>query len=139
MGRRGGEVLRTLRRTYEDWVAALDGEPVGWLGCGAGSDEPDEYAPWFELGVDPTVAGIDYLVGDPAARGQSLGSAMIAAFVDQVVFGLHPSWTQVAANPLVANRASWGALAKAGFRHVGDHDDPLGPCRLMVLDRPPSD
>lgn len=61
---------------------------------------------------------------------------MIAAFVDQVVFGLHPAWTQVAANPFVANGASWGALAKAGFRHVGDHDDRLGPCRLMARYRP---
>lgn len=40
---------------YEDWFALLDGEPVGWLGCGAAADEPDEHAPWFVLGLDPTV------------------------------------------------------------------------------------
>ena len=110
---------------------------MGWLGCGAGADEPEEYAHWFDLGLDPTVGGIDYLVADPSSRGRGLGSAMIAAFVDQIAFGLHPAWTQVAADPMVANRASWGALARAGFRHVGDHDDRLGRCRLMVLDRPP--
>lgn len=121
--------------TCEDWLAVLDGEPVGWLGCGAAADEPEEYAPWLGLGLDPTAGGIDYLVGDPAARGRGLGAAMIAAFVEQVAFGRHPGWTQAAANPLVANVASWRALASAGFRHVGDHDDPLGPCRLMAVDR----
>lgn len=121
---------------YEDWLALLDGEPIGWLGCGAATDEPEEYAPWFALGLDQTVGGIDYFVAEPGARGRGLGSTMISAFVDQVAFGLHSTWTQVAANPFVANTASWGALAKAGFRHVGDHDDPLGPCRLMALDRP---
>lgn len=121
---------------YENWLALVDDHPVGWLGCGAAADEPDEHAPWFALGLDPTVGEIDYLVAEPSLRGRGLGSAMIAAFVDQVAFGLHPGWTQVAANPMVANRASWGALAKAGFRHVGDHDDALGPCRLMAIDRP---
>lgn len=122
---------------YEDWVALANGEPVGWLGCGAAADEPVEHAPWFALGLDLTVGEIDYFVAEPGARGRGLGAAMIAAFVDQVAFGLHPAWTQVAANPMVANAASWGALAKAGFRHVGDHDDVLGPCRFMALDRHP--
>ena len=39
------------------------------------------------------------------------------------------------AAPQVANEASWRALARAGFRVAGDLDDPIGPCRLMVVDR----
>jgi RimJ/RimL family protein N-acetyltransferase len=62
---------------------------------------------------------------------------MIRAFVEDVVFPNHPQWTQVSAGPFVANEASWRALAKAGFRHLADHDggDEDGPCRVMVMDR----
>ena len=84
-----------------------------------------------------TAAGIDYLIGDPAGRGQGLGSTMIRGFVGDVVFGLHPEWTQACASPYAANTASWRALEKAGFHFVGTVDDEDGPCRLMVLNRPP--
>jgi RimJ/RimL family protein N-acetyltransferase len=61
---------------------------------------------------------------------------MIRAFVSEIVFELHPAWTQACASPLEANVASWRALARAGFRYVGTFDDELGPCRLMATDRP---
>lgn len=121
---------------YERWMATLATTPVGWLACGPADEVAEEFAPWAALGIGRNTAGIDYLVGDASARGRGLGSAMIAAFVDQVVFGHHPRWTGVAADPYVANQASWRALAKAGFEHVGDYDDVRGPCRLMALDRP---
>lgn len=126
----------------EHWIAVVDDRDVGWIQCYAAADaaedpdDPEEAQAWFELGVDPTAAGIDYLVGEPGDRGEGRGSALIRAFVDQVVFGRHPGWTQACASPYQANRASWGALAKAGFRHHGTFDDPDGPCRLMVADRP---
>jgi RimJ/RimL family protein N-acetyltransferase len=119
----------------EHWVATVDGEPVGWIQCWATGDEPDEAAQWWALGVDRTAAGIDYLIGDPATRGRGVGSAMIRAFVADIVFGLHPSWTQVGADPHVDNVASWRALEKAGFRFVGVIDGTDGPGRLMVMDR----
>ncbi|MEM9516870.1 MAG: GNAT family N-acetyltransferase, partial [Actinomycetota bacterium] len=113
----------------------LDDEPIGWIQCWDVSDEPDEVAPWHALGLGHSAAGIDYLVGDPGQRGQGLGAAMIAAFVGDVVFGAH-DWQQAAASPFDANAASWKALEKAGFRSFGTFDDPDGPCRLMVADRP---
>ena len=123
----------------EHWLALVDDRPVGWIQCYAAAESPEEAEAWFIRGVDPTAAGIDYLVGEPSARGQGLGSAMLAAFVDDVVFGRHPHWTQAAASPYVANAASWGALARAGFRHVADlpphPGDDDGPARLMVRDR----
>lgn len=121
----------------EYWLALRDGEPVGWIQCYlaadyAGEDEPEA---WWRLGVERTAAGIDYLIGDPTDRGSGLGSAMIRAFVDDVVLPLHPTWSSVCASPVAANVASWRALEKAGFVHRGDFDSQHGPCRLMVRRR----
>ena len=126
----------------EHWIATCDDRDVGWIQCWPTADEPEEAAPWFELGIARTAAGIDYLIGDPADRGRGIGSALIRAFVADVVFGRHPEWTQACAAPVVANVASWRALGKAGFRFVAVvDDDKNGPCRLMAIDRampPPS-
>ena len=123
----------------EHWIAEDHGREIGWIQCWATADCADEHEvqQWWALGIERTAAGIDYLVGDPADRRRGIGSEMIRRFVAEVVFGLHPGWTQVCASPLVANVASWRALEKAGFGFVGVFDDRLGPCRLMAADRPP--
>jgi aminoglycoside 6'-N-acetyltransferase len=115
----------------EHWLALLDGEPFGWAQCYPAAESPEEIEHWFPLGVDEAAAGIDYLVGAPQNRGRGLGSAMLARFVDDVVFARHPAWTEACASPLEANVASWRALEKAGFSFVGTFDDVMGPCRLM--------
>lgn len=121
----------------EEHHLALDGSrPFGWIQCYPVRRYPEELDPWTAAGADPDIAGIDYLIGTPADRHRGLGPLMVAAFVDQVVFGAHPDWPQVGAAPHVDNGASWGSLAKAGFRHLADVDDVHGPGRLMVLDRP---
>ncbi len=122
---------------YEHWLAMVEARPVGWIQCYAAVEAPDECDAWFDLGIDRTAAGIDYLVAPEAGRGTGLGSAMIAAFVDEIVFGRHPGWTQVAAGPFEANTPSWRALQNAHFRFVGTIDDAAGPCKLMAKDRPP--
>jgi ubiquinone/menaquinone biosynthesis C-methylase UbiE len=60
---------------------------------------------------------------------------MIRAFVADIVFGLHPEWTQACAAPHAENIASWRALEKAGFRFAGIVGGKDGPGRLMVADR----
>jgi len=117
-------------------LALLEGDPVGWIQCYAVADEPEEAGPWWELGIDRTAAGIDYLIGEPAARGRGLGSSMIRCFVRDVVFAGHPHWTQACAAPLEANVASWRALERAGFRFVGLVPNADGVGRLMAVDRP---
>ncbi len=125
----------------EHWLALVEDEPVGWIQCYAWADNADEEEAQahFALGVEPSGAGIDYLVGDPARRSQGLGSTMIRSFVHKVVFGRHPGWTQASAGPYVANEASWRALQRAGFRVLGDYPGGEdGECRVMVINRPES-
>lgn len=119
----------------EHWVAWIDGGDAGWIQCYAAADEPEETDQWWALGVDRMAAGIDYLIGEPLSRGRGVGSAMIRTFVIDVVFGLHPEWSQACAAPYAGNIASWRALEKAGFHFVGVVEDDDGPCRLMVADR----
>ena len=120
----------------EHWLALVDGAPVGWIQCYPLAEEPEEAEPWWALGVARDAAGIDYLIGEPGARGRGLGSAMIRAFVRDVVFARHPGWTQACAAPHEGNTASWRALEKAGFRFVGAVPDVAGRGRLMAIDRP---
>ena len=117
----------------EHWLALVDDAPVGWIQCYASSafEHEDETRAWRALGVEPTAAGIDYLVGAPQHRGHGLGTAMIRAFVDEVVFERHPDWTSVCASPMTANAASVGALARAGFSRVGTFAGEHGEATLM--------
>lgn len=124
---------------FEHWLA-LDaaGTPVGWAQCYPVAASPEEAEEWWAVGVDRDAAGIDYLVGDPAARGRGVGSRLVRGFVETVVLGRHPGWTQVCAAPYEANEASWRVLERAGFRHLATLPDDEGPCRLMVRDRDPA-
>jgi len=119
----------------EHWLALDDDVPFGWIQCYPVTSDLDECASWLALGVPDTAAGIDYLIGEAGQRGSGRGAAMIAGFVEDVVFAEHPGWTHVGAGPFSANVRSWGALAKAGFEYVGTIPDPAGSLHLMVRSR----
>lgn len=135
----------TVDDHVEHWIAELDGVPFGWAQCWDAAtelarDPGGEVPGWLAAGVDlDGLAGIDYLVGDPGDRGAGRGSAMIDAFVTDVVLGADTTWRTVAASPYLANTASWRALARAGFTHLADvvHEGDEEPCRLMVRHRAP--
>ena len=121
----------------EYYIASSDGRDFGWIQCYATTsyEDEDEVQHWRRLGIPEAAGGIDYLVGEPGERGKGLGTAMIRAFVRDVVIARHPDWTPICASPVSANVASWRALEKAGFRHAGTFtDDKLGECRLMAFD-----
>ncbi len=63
--------------------------------------------------VPPGSLSIDYLVGEPSARGRGLGTAMIAAAVARG-FADHPDAGEVLVPVAAANEASWRALERAG-------------------------
>jgi aminoglycoside 6'-N-acetyltransferase len=120
----------------DEYIAWFGGRPVGWIQTYAIDDDPD-YAEVIAATGLPTdgLAGVDYLLGDPADRGRGLGARMIRAFLDEVVFGEHPAWTSACAGPDPANQRSVRVLEKAGFRFVGDIVSCDGPEHLMVIDR----
>jgi len=120
----------------EYWIALCDGEPFGWAQCYCAADAAKEEAyHWQGLLELRETAGIDYLVGEATQRSRGMGSAMIRAFVQDVVFARHPEWAFAAAGPFEANIGSWRALEKAGFRRMAVLDDDDGRCVLMVASR----
>lgn len=126
----------------EDWLASLEGRPIGLLQRCRWTDYPEYLAEMTP--VYPLPAGavsVDYLIGEVGDTGRGLGSSMIAAFADR-------TWTDIPDSSCVvvpvaaANRASWRALEKAGFTLVAEGElEPDNPIddhlhRVLRLDRP---
>ncbi len=127
----------TSRDPEDHYIALHRSRPFGWIQCCALADVPEDAEFFAPLGLDDSAASIDYLIGEPQDRGHGLGTAMVAAFIADVVFGQHPAWTQICVAPQEANEASWRTLAAVGFRRIGTlQDDRFGPCQAMLLDRP---
>ena len=126
----------------EDWVAELDGRPVGLVQYSRFADYPDyvaEMAPVYPVGVG--VASIDYLIGEPEAIGRGLGAAMISAFAT-FVWTHDPTTTSLVVPVNSANQRSWRALLRCGFRLVArgelEPDNPIHDRmhEVLRLDRP---
>jgi aminoglycoside 6'-N-acetyltransferase len=120
----------------EHYIALVAGRPVGWIQWVRLADVPEDAAFFAQLDPASGSASIDYLVGERDQRGRGLGTAMIRAFLADVVLGPHPDVREVWVAPQRANQASWRALAAVGFQHVADLPDPVGVCRAMVLRLP---
>lgn len=121
-----------------------EGQPLGLVQLGRLAELPA----WEEelsslLAPPPGAASIDYLVGEAALRGIGLGTAMIAAFVERV-WTTAPDVACLLVPVVAANRASWRALERVGFRTVArgplEPDNPLDagdPTHVVLrLDRP---
>ena len=94
-------------------------------------DHPD----WQRLvQVGDDVAGVDLLIGEPELVGHGLGARVLTAFARDVVLA-DPATNAIVATVEEANRRSWRAFEKAGFRHVRDVEEDGLPHRLMRLDR----
>jgi aminoglycoside 6'-N-acetyltransferase len=92
--------------------------------------------------VPPGALSIDYLVGEPAARGRGLGAGLIAAAVARG-FTDHPAARDVLVPVALGNTASWRALRRAGATWYAegemDPDHPDDPRDHVVhrFTRPP--
>jgi aminoglycoside 6'-N-acetyltransferase len=129
----------------EDWLALVDGEPVGLVQRSRVDSYAENLRDFSSLVDVPDGAmTLDYLLGDPARLGRGLGTAMLVAMVER-------TWDECPAAPallvsvVAANVASWRALEKAGFRTVAagelEPDNPVDDRLHYVLriDRPGAD
>jgi aminoglycoside 6'-N-acetyltransferase len=120
------------REPLRQYLIVLDGRPVGLIQTYLATDDPD----WDEIvQAGAGVAGADLLIGEPELIGVGLGSRVLAEFASRVVFA-DPEVRAVIGTVEEANRRSWRAFEKAGFRHVRDVEDDGQPTRLLWLDRP---
>jgi aminoglycoside 6'-N-acetyltransferase len=112
----------------EDLLVFLDGRPLGLVQRVRLADYPDylaEIAP--VIPVPEGAVSLDYLIGDPDRVGQGLGPAMIRSVVERTWADI-PSATCVLIPVSAANRPSWRALEKAGFRRVAEGElEPDNP------------
>jgi aminoglycoside 6'-N-acetyltransferase len=119
------------RREVEHYVILEEERPVGMIQTYRVGDYPE----WGELiGAEPDAAGVDLFVGEPDAVGRGLGPEILREFTRTVVFS-DPETTAAVATVEEANRRSWRAFERAGFRHVRDVEEDGLPHRLMRLER----
>ena len=126
-----GPPLRREEPT-DHYLILVDGREAGMIQTYLVAD----YADWdaiVEAGAG--VAGVDLLIGEPELTGRGLGGEILAAFAREVVFA-RPGTRSCVATVEEANRRSWRAFEKAGFRHVRDVEEDGLPHRLLWLDRP---
>lgn len=125
-----------------EFFVVLDGDrPIGLAQRYRIGDHPDWLAALAVVGSPADSVGIDYLIGEADCVGRGVGPEMIRQIVETI-------WVRYPAAPLIvvdveqANRRSWRALEKAGFRRVWagelDTDEPnvTGPSYLYELVRP---
>jgi aminoglycoside 6'-N-acetyltransferase len=119
------------RDKSEYFVIALDGRPVGMIQTYLVSDYPE----WEQVvGPGEGLAGVDLLIGEEDVVGRGLGPQVLERFAQEVVFA-RATTKAVVATVEGANRRSWRAFEKAGFRHVADVVEDGLPHRLLRLDR----
>jgi aminoglycoside 6'-N-acetyltransferase len=106
----------------EDWLALVDGHPVGLVQRSRLVDYPEYLAEFAALVTVPGNAmTIDYLIGDPSQVGHGLGPRMIRSMVD-LTWRDHADVTTILVAVTASNRASWRALEKAGATRIGMGD-----------------
>ncbi len=114
-----------------NYLISVDGRPVGMIQTYLVSDYPE----WESVvQVGEGVAGIDLLIGEQELLGRGLGVEILEQFAREVVFA-RPETHACVASVAEANRRSWRAFEKAGFRHERDVEEEGKPHRLMRLDR----
>ncbi len=111
----------------DHYVIVVDGRDAGMIQTYLAADYPE----WGAFVDDPErVAGVDLLIGEEQLIGRGLGAAILERFTREIVTA-----PACAATVDPANRRSWRAFEKAGFRHVRDVEEDGRPHRLLRLDR----
>jgi Acetyltransferases, including N-acetylases of ribosomal proteins len=131
------EFAPSIAGTVAHWgfIALRDGVPIGFTQAYAPAAWHDEG--WWPEEHDPGVRGIDQFLADAGQLGQGLGTAMVRAFVAQLL--RDPDVTRVQTDPAPDNGRAIRCYEKAGFRAAGKVITRDGPALLMYCERPGSD
>ena len=113
------------------YLGCVDGAPFGLVQIYAIAAYPEYVEELTPVCAVPAGAlSIDYLIGEPAARGRGLGAALIAAAVARG-FADHPDAMDVIVPVAAGNIASIRALQRAGATWYADGeltpDNPVDP------------
>jgi RimJ/RimL family protein N-acetyltransferase len=121
------------REPTDLYLILLDERPIGFIQTYLVSDYP-EHAALVQVGEH--VAGVDLFIADAVLTGKGVGSEVLSAFTQEVVFARDTTIACVA-DPDVRNAASIRAFEKAGFSVVREfYDSSDGETHaLMRLDR----
>ena len=129
----------------EDLIVEVGGVPVALVQRQRLHDYPEDVAELEPIvTVPPAALSVDYLIGHPGNTGRGLGPRILRAVVADA-WRRYPDAPAVIVPVVAANRASWRALEKAGFRRVASGDlepeNPIDPPQHHVLriDRPGPD
>ena len=95
------------------YVIVVDGVDLGIIQT-AVLDAYPAYA--AEVGV-ANAAGVDVFIGDAGWRGRGLGTALIRAFIEEIVFSM-PGIETCTIDPEPENTRAIRCYEKVGFRHV---------------------
>jgi aminoglycoside 6'-N-acetyltransferase len=111
--------------SMQQFIVTAGGRSFAYLQCYDPAAWPDN-----GFGSQPDgVRGIDQFIGEPDMVGRGHGSALIRAFVAEL---LQQGAPRVVTDPDPQNVRAIGAYKKAGFREDRLVDTPDGPAMLMV-------
>jgi aminoglycoside 6'-N-acetyltransferase len=113
------------------YLGLEDGVPFGLVQVYEIAAEPEYLAELAAVcAVPPGALSVDYLIGEPSARGRGLGAGLIAAGVARG-FADHPAARDVLVPVAAGNVASWRALHRAGGVRYAEGeltpDNPVDP------------
>jgi RimJ/RimL family protein N-acetyltransferase len=129
-----GDYRAAIAGTASDqrFIAVTEGIPIGFIQCYVPAE--CHHDGWWLEEDDPSVRGIDQFLANAQQLGQGLGTAMVRAFVAELL--ADQSVTRVQTDPAPTNRRAIRCYEKAGFHAAREIDTPDGRALLMYCDRP---
>jgi aminoglycoside 6'-N-acetyltransferase Ib len=123
----------SIAGTAPTWafIALRHGVPIGFIQ--AYTPAAWHHEGWWLDEHDPGVRGIDQFLADAGQLGQGLGTAMVRAFVDELL--RDPAVTRIQTDPAPDNGRAIRCYEKAGFHTARQVITPDGPAVLMYRER----